>query len=347
MTDKTMRVALVMSHADRNMVGAIREMTFCRALQEKAAIETRVFRMFRGGGVEEETYLHGSVRTTFCPADDSSLIPHRQISSVMVREIAEFKPDFIIFKGLSYEINRYIHDRFPGTPFGFIVGGSVTDRILRQAGFVFGEYAEQLNTYFSSFVRMNRAFVMPKYINFDCCKIDRKTEVKEFDIVNVGNFHEKRKNQVDLLKFADRYKIALVGAAGKMYDELVELCPNPDNLIFMGRLDHAAVFDVLKRSKIMVHTATMEGLPRAMIEGMACGLPVVAYRSTVLGGISQGEHGFLVEQAALEPAVDLLLRDDHIRVAIGNRAKRYVERHHGVLAINAAAVSFGTFLRSL
>lgn len=342
-----MRVALVMSHADRNMVGAIRELTFCQALQDKAAIETRVFRMFRGEGVEEESYLQGSVRTTFCPADDSSLIPHRQVSAVMARELAEFKPDLIIFKGLSYEINRYINDHFPGIPFGFIVGGSITDRILRKASFVFGEYAEQLNTYFSSFVRMNRAFVMPKYINFDYCKIDRKTEVKEFDIVNVGNFHEKRKNQVDLLKFADRYKIAFVGAAGKMYDELVELSPNPDNVIFMGRLEHAAVFDVLKRSKIMVHTATMEGLPRAIVEGMACGLPVVAYRSTVLGGVGQGEHGFLVKPAALEPAVDLLLADDHIRVAIGNRAKRYAEKNHGVSAIGVAAQNFGAFLRSM
>lgn len=342
-----MRVALVMSHADRNMVGAIRELTFCQALQDKAAMETRVFRMFRGGGVEEESYLQGGVCTTFCPADDSSLIPHRQVSAVMARELAEFKPDLIIFKGLSYEINRYINDHFPGIPFGFIVGGSITDRILRKASFVFGEYAEQLNTYFSSFVRMNRAFVMPKYINFDYCKIDRKTEVKEFDIVNVGNFHEKRKNQVDLLKFADRYKIAFVGAAGKMYDELVELSPNPDNVIFMGRLEHTAVFDVLKRSKIMVHTATMEGLPRAIVEGMACGLPVVAYRSTVLGGVGQGEHGFLVEPAALESAVDLLLADDHIRVALGNRAKRYVEKNHGVSAIGIAAQNFGAFLRSM
>lgn len=347
MEDKLMRVALVMSHADRNMIGAIRELTFCQALQDKAAIETRVFRMFRGGGVEEESYLQGSVSTTFCPADNPSLIPHRQVSAVMARELAEFKPDLIIFKGLSYEINRYINDHFPEVPFGFIVGGSITDRILKKASFVFGEYAEQLNTYFSSFVRMDRAFVMPKYINLDYCSIDRKTEVKEFDIVNVGNFHEKRKNQVDLLKFADRYKIALVGAAGKMYDELVGLSPNPDNVIFMGRLEHAAVFDVLKRSKIMVHTATMEGLPRAIVEGMACGLPVVAYRSTVLGGMGQGEHGFLVEPAALEPAVDLLLADDHIRVAVGNRAKRYAEKNHGVSAIGVAAQNFGVFLRSL
>lgn len=342
-----MRVALVMSHADRNMVGAIREMTFCRALQDKVGIETRVFRMFRGENVEDETYLQGSVRTTFCPADDSSLIPHRQVSSVMVSELAKFKPNLIIFKGLSYEINRYINDHFPEIPFGFIVGGSITDRILKKASFVFGEYAEQLNTFFSSFGRANRAFVMPKYINFDYCKIDRKTEVKEFDIVNVGNFHEKRKNQVDLLKLSERFKIALVGAAGKMSEELMELAPNPENLCFLGRLDHAEVFDVLKRSKIMVHTATMEGLPRAIIEGMACGVPIVAYRKTILGGLGQGEHGFLVEPEALEPAVELLLRDDHIRIAIGNRAKRYVEKHHGVPAIGVAAQNFGAFLRSL
>ncbi|MGZ8246753.1 glycosyltransferase family 4 protein [Methylomagnum sp.] len=342
-----MRVALVMSHADRSMVGAIREMTFCEALQEKAGIETRVFRMFKGGFVEKDIFLQGHVHVTFCPADDSALIPHRQVSSVMARELEEFRPDLIIFKGLSYEINRYINDHFPGIPFGFIVGGSITDRILKKASFVFGEYAEQLNTYFSSFVRMNRAFVMPKYINFDYCKIDRKTEIKEFDIVNVGNFHEKRKNQIDLLKFSERFKIALVGAAGKKYDELLKLAPNPENVSFMGRLEHAEVFNVLKRSKIMVHTATMEGLPRAIVEGMACGLPVIAYRSTILGGLSQGEHGFLVEQAALEPAVELLLRDDHIRIAIGNRAKRYVEKHHGVSAIGATALSFGTFLRSL
>lgn len=338
-----MRLALVMCHWDRSMAGAVRELNFSKYLGE-FGVEVEVFRMFRGEQVEEESYLGGRIRTRFFPPDVERPIPHRMRSTAMADAIAEWKPDVIVFKGLSYDISHFVHDRLPDVPFGFIIGGSVRDRILDSARFVFGEYKEQLRPFFPTFVDNDRGFILPKYIDPELVKKERPAKA-DYDIVNVGNFHEKRKNQVDLLPFSADYKIALVGGE-KMPAEWSELIPKPENIHVLGRLDKDGVADALLRSRIMVHTSTMDGLPRSMIESLAAGTPAIAYRSTVWGGIEEGEHGFLVDRHTLPHAINLLLGDEKLRRRMSRKARAYAERNHGLQGLRRAAKQFAEKLNA-
>lgn len=87
---------------------------------------------------------------------------------------------------------------------------------------------------------------------------------------------------------------------------------NPEDLI---RLYHQA--------QIFVLPSYHEGLPMAILEAMACGLPVV---STRVGGIPEviedGENGFLInpgDRQALLAAISTLLADGPLRAAMGSK----------------------------
>jgi glycosyltransferase involved in cell wall biosynthesis len=330
------RLAIVMSHASRKMGGAMREVFFCAALRE-AGVDARVWRMHEGRETEQEE-IEG-VPVSFSPSDAPEAHVHRQVSSAMARELGAFAPDIVLYKGLGYDVNRHLQASRPdGARYGLIVGGATRDPLLDGAAVVFGEYREQLGRHFPALLRAGRAMVLPKNIDLALAGDGVPAAEPAFDIVNVGTFAEPRKNQAALLPFAARHRIAFVGG-GPLLSETrraARKAGNEERTTFFKRLPHPEVFDVLRRSRLMVHSSTHDGLPRATIEAMACGVPVIALRSTIEGGIPVG-GGLLVNEDALPHAVEMVLADDALRIQMGRVARRYVERNHGRAAIAAAA----------
>jgi glycosyltransferase involved in cell wall biosynthesis len=338
-----MRIALLMSHADRSMAGALRDMHFMRFLARGGA-RIAVFRMHGGATVEREDFLEGEVPVTFAPSDNPRDIPHKQISAALVREIRAFAPDAILFKGLSYRVNAHLRAELGGgVRCGLVVGGSVSDTMLDQAEFIFGEYPGQLRRNFARFAAAGTGFVMPKYVDLELTRPEPAPPPALHDIVNVGGLHEKRKNQEAVVPFTADWHVALVGP-GTPRPEVTAAVADAAKLTLAGRLPQPEVIAWLKRCRIMVHPSTMDGLPRSVVEAMACGLPVVVYRSTIHGGFTEGQHGFMVGPESLRPAVELLLREDGLRRAMGQRGRRHVEANHGLPALARAAEAFLTYL---
>jgi glycosyltransferase involved in cell wall biosynthesis len=93
-------------------------------------------------------------------------------------------------------------------------------------------------------------------------------------------------------------------------------------------MDVAAIlpgFDIFVLSSV----PRSEGLPTAIVEAMACGLPVVA---TDVGGVRElvhdGATGYVVpprDPSAIATAVSRLLSDADLRSALGRRARQRVE----------------------
>ncbi len=330
-----MRLALIMSHASRSMGGAIREVHFCAALRAQG-VDARIWRMHPGPETEREEIL--GVPVSFCPSDMPEEHVHRQVSTALRAEVAEFA-DIVLYKGLAYDVNRHVQEgRAPGAPYGLIVGGAVQDPLVPGAAVIFGEYREQIGHWFPEATAAGRAMVLPKYVDFELAGDGVPPEAPEFDIINVGTFAEPRKNQQALLPFAERHSIALVGGGPLMTEtkRAARKAGVEERMTFFRRLPHPEVFGVLRRSRIMVHTSLADGLPRATVEAMACGLPVVALRTAILGGIPHGA-GFLVRPEALPHAVEMLLADDWLRREMGRTARRYVQNNHGPAAIAKAA----------
>jgi glycosyltransferase involved in cell wall biosynthesis len=335
-----MRLAIVMSHASRSMGGAMREAVLARAIAARGA-EVRIFRMHGGRAVEEESLLDGSVRVTFCPSDNPGVIAHRQVSGALKAALRDYGPGFVLYKGLGYRVNADTQAALePGTRCGFIVGGGVTDKLLGQASLVLGEYREQLGRHFRPLLRQGRALVLPKYVDMALAGDGTPVALADAacDIINVGHFHDGRKNQGVLAPLAARHRVTLVGGGAKL-GEFKRSIPGRirSRITFAGQLPQPEVFAALRGARVMVHTSSMDGLPRATVEAMACGVPVVALRETIQGGIPHGAAGLLVAEAALPHAVEMLLADDELRIRMGHNARRYVEKHHGVPAIEAVA----------
>jgi len=157
--------------------------------------------------------------------------------------------------------------------------------------------------------------------------------------------------------------IGLVGRISKEKGHLIALGAAPEvvekhpgaSFVFVGRLEphfadefNAALADSEVKDSVIL-TGPREDVPRLMdamdivilpseketfglvaIEAMALGKPVIATRTGGLTEVIQDQiTGLLIEQdvAQLVSAIDSLLLDDTRRLAMGQKARRWVEEH--------------------
>jgi glycosyltransferase involved in cell wall biosynthesis len=96
--------------------------------------------------------------------------------------------------------------------------------------------------------------------------------------------------------------------------------------------DRSDVPNLLARSDIFVLATHSEGMPLALLEAMAEGLPVVA---SAVGGmpeiIQDGKNGLLVpagNPVALARALHRLMMDADLRSRLGSAARRTIAEHY-------------------
>jgi glycosyltransferase involved in cell wall biosynthesis len=89
------------------------------------------------------------------------------------------------------------------------------------------------------------------------------------------------------------------------------------------------VREAMQHSDIFLHSSLSEGVSNAVLEAMACGLPVVtADAGGMHEAVRDGHDGFLVplrDPAAAAAAVERLARDPELRVRIGRAGRATVE----------------------
>ncbi|WP_270938761.1 glycosyltransferase family 4 protein, partial [Falsiroseomonas oryzae] len=306
---------------------------FCAALRA-TGVEARIW-CLHGGMAAERREIRG-VPVGFCPADAPAAPPQRRVSAALRDEVAAFAPDVALYKGLGRRLNVHVHTALAeGTRHGLIVsGGTMTDLLVPGASVVLGEHRDQLARHFGDHLGRGHAIVLPKFVDLGLAG-DGQPQQADFDMVNVGSFDDPRNNQAALLPFAARRRIALIGG-GAGLDAMRHAAGSLPRVTLFGELPPTELHGVLRRSRLLLHTATAEALPREVVAAMACGLPIVAFRAAITGGIPAGA-GLLVSPPGLPHAVELLLADDTLRQQMGRAARRHVERNHGSAAIVAAA----------
>jgi glycosyltransferase involved in cell wall biosynthesis len=106
-----------------------------------------------------------------------------------------------------------------------------------------------------------------------------------------------------------------------------------DRVFFMGQVnDRSRLWDYLCRATVLALPSLSEGCPRALLEAMVCGLPIVA---TKVGGIPEiltnGVNGLLVparDEKALANAIEKILNDTDFQKSAYSKnrevAKEYV-----------------------
>ncbi len=132
--------------------------------------------------------------------------------------------------------------------------------------------------------------------------------------------------------------LALAGD-GPLRDELAELAGRlaiSDRVHFLGEL--AAVETLLHGLDVLVSNSSCnEGMSNAILEAMACGVPVIATRVAASPELlDDGQVGPLVSPANVEElvaAIRQLAGDTELRETLSQQVRRRVERHYSIPAM--------------
>lgn len=94
---------------------------------------------------------------------------------------------------------------------------------------------------------------------------------------------------------------------------------------------------LLAASNLYVQASHQEGLPNAVLEAMASGLPTVATRvSGHEDVITDGDTGFLIppnDPEALAVAIVRMSKQKELRLEMGSTARKYVEKKYGTAVV--------------
>ena len=125
-------------------------------------------------------------------------------------------------------------------------------------------------------------------------------------------------------------ELVLVGEGPQKEELIAHAAEKKADVIFFGRVSNADLPKILNSWDVFVLPSLYEGHPKALLEAMACGLPVVGTRVTGIRElIVDGENGLLCEPDApsIRQTIERVLGDSALRTRLGKNARRYVEQH--------------------
>jgi len=98
---------------------------------------------------------------------------------------------------------------------------------------------------------------------------------------------------------------------------------------FHGKVDHSTVIALLKRAHLFCYpTTSSEGFPKVVLEALACGLPVVTTRVSVLPQLIGGGCGILVDRATPEAIASAVLEILRVKGRYSAMSSRAIETAH-------------------
>ncbi len=104
---------------------------------------------------------------------------------------------------------------------------------------------------------------------------------------------------------------------------------------FLGTVAHEQLPSLLNQNEALVMPSIYEGTPKALLEAMACGVPVIATKSPgITGVVTHNRNGYLcgLSIEEIRGAIQEVLGDVVLRQRLGQEAVRYIEKHHSLRA---------------
>lgn len=167
-------------------------------------------------------------------------------------------------------------------------------------------------------------YIIPNYVDTSLFKPSNVEKVKG-SICFVGRLEEV-KNLTSLFKALHGlpYSLTLIGN-GSQKDFLSKIAKE-DNLsiTFLGNIPNSELPGVINRHEIFILPSLWEGMPKALLESMSCGMPIIG---TNVNGINEvivdGQNGILCEIDAdsIKRAIINLMENEALRKMIGQNAR--------------------------
>ncbi len=130
----------------------------------------------------------------------------------------------------------------------------------------------------------------------------------------------------------DNFELRLVGDGERRanLERLVVEKGLTRNVRFLGWVDREAIVERYRQADLFVTATTWEGMPNTVLEGMACGLPVVATRASGLDQlVHEGVNGHLVDigdSTAMADRLADLIDNPYERLRMGKESRKIAEQ---------------------
>jgi glycosyltransferase involved in cell wall biosynthesis len=245
----------------------------------------------------------------------------RQVSQTgedrLVEVIRDWQPSIVILRGIGTRLSAQIARQYRPI---VIVGGRylAPDVAYARAIYVENEKQRRIIKFltFRTEVKVLQKLVDPAF------SLRRTEGPIAFDIAVVSAF-VPWKNHYALKGLCSRpVSIAFIGD-GPLRMEIEELFASvAAKAQFFGNISSNSVAEVLKSSRILVHPSLSEGIPRAVVESLVCGVPVVACSGVVGLPVEHMKNGLLVEPEILSLEVLKLLSNEELLSQLSDGAKQ-------------------------
>jgi colanic acid/amylovoran biosynthesis glycosyltransferase len=140
------------------------------------------------------------------------------------------------------------------------------------------------------------------------------------------------------------YKIVGDGRLKKTLHGLIADLKVCDNVKLLGWQRQEEVVELLREADILLapsvtsQSGDSEGIPGAIVEALACGLPVLSTRHSGIPEVIQdGESGLLVPERdtdALTAKLEYLIEHSELWPEMGRKGRAYVEEHYDIDKLN-------------
>lgn len=173
--------------------------------------------------------------------------------------------------------------------------------------------------------------VIPNYVNTDWFKPQPIGAKDGRTLCFIGRLIEQ-KNPFALLEaiLGLNVKLLMIGG-GPLHAEL-EAKARSDHLDvqFVGNVPHTQLPAYINQADAFVLPSLYEGHPKALLEAMACGIPVIGGDSPgIREFVIHGETGYLCETSpmGIREAIATLLADEALRNRLGSTGREFVVRN--------------------
>jgi glycosyltransferase involved in cell wall biosynthesis len=249
--------------------------------------------------------------------------------------------------GTNGGIGYHLYDRLlrpERRRYAVIIGGDYWSRLLPHAKMVFPESAVQEQAlahprfFWRTPIPRSRMLRLPKAIDTDL--FHPEEQPIRWDVIAVSRL-SRWKSFDEVGALSQRYRVAVAGG-GPDAAALAKRYPKID---WLGHVPHRDVPGLLHQSHVYFHAGRRDYFPRAIVEAMACGKPVIGFGARMGDDVIPPDCGLRVDRASFAAATTALLDDPARIAAMGATARRHAVATHGLDSSVAACQVLAGMLR--
>jgi len=175
---------------------------------------------------------------------------------------------------------------------------------------------------------------IPNFIDTSRFRPLRIKKYKRRKIIFVGRF-SKQKNIINLIRAVNKigFYLDLYGGGGDNKIEVEKLINSSPRVRFKGSVANKQLPKILNKHFLFVLPSLYEGMPKALLEAMACGLPCLGANVRGINEvIKHGYNGWLVETDSenIKSGIIKLMSNSNLRKKLGQNARKTIEEKYSL-----------------